>query len=114
MMEHKHKKTQKKPAEVFWRIFLTTTRSNADIVEHSCYRDAWKSTIYSMKTVSTDFSGNIYRKCLIFFPDLHLPDGMTTSPHPDHSTGPKPIQLVQVVFTIEHSTNMDNFFRKPP
>ena len=54
-----------------------------------------------MKTVSTDFSGNIYRKCLIFFPDLHLPDGMTTSPHPDHSTGPKPIQLVQVVFTIE-------------
>ena len=68
---------------------------------HSCNRDAWKSTVYSVKTVSTDFSGNIHRKCTIFFPELHLPNGMTTSPHPDHSTGPKPIQLVQVVFTIE-------------
>ena len=36
-----------------------------------------------------------------FFPELHLPNGMTSSPHPDHSTGPKPIQLAQVVFTIE-------------
>ena len=54
-----------------------------------------------VKTVGTDFSGNIHRKCPIFSPDLHLPDWMTTSPHPDHSTGPKPIQLVQVVFTID-------------
>ena len=69
-----------------------------DIRIHSCYRDAWKSTVFSVKNVSTDFSGNIHRKCTIFFPDLHLPNGMTTSPHPDHSTGPKPIQLVQVVF----------------
>ena len=28
-----------------------------------------------------------------FFPDLYLPDWMTTNPYPDHSTGPKPIQL---------------------
>ena len=65
------------------------------------YLDAWSSTVYSVKTVGTDFLGNIYRKCTIFFPELHLPNGITTSPHLDHSTGPKPIQLVQVVFTIE-------------
>ena len=47
------------------------------------------------------FLGQYLSKMSDFFPDLHLPDGMTTSPHPDHSTGPKPIQLVQVVFTIE-------------
>ena len=34
---------------------------------HSCYRDAWKSTVYNVKTVSTDISGNIHRKCPIFF-----------------------------------------------
>ena len=45
---------------------------------HSCYRDAWKSTVYNVKTVSTDISGNIHRKCPIFFPDLYLPDWMTT------------------------------------
>ena len=75
--------------------------SHGNFPLHSCYQDAWSSTVYSVKTVSTDFSGNIHRKCTIFFPELHLPNGMTTSPHPDHSTGPKPIQLVQVVFTIE-------------
>ena len=35
--------------------------------DHSCYRDAWKSTVYNVKTVSTDISGNIHRKCPIFF-----------------------------------------------
>ena len=34
---------------------------------HSCYRNAWKSTVYNVKTVSTDISGNIHRKCPIFF-----------------------------------------------
>ena len=48
------------------------------ITNHSCYRDAWKSTVYNVKTVSTDISGNIHRKCPIFFPDLYLPDWMTT------------------------------------
>ena len=45
---------------------------------HSCYRDAWKSTVYNVKTVSTDISGNIHRKCPIIFPGLYLPDWMTT------------------------------------
>ena len=31
------------------------------IETHSCYRDAWKSTAYNVKTVSTDISGNIQR-----------------------------------------------------
>ena len=33
---------------------------------HSCYSDAWKSTVYNVKTVSTDISANIHRKCPIF------------------------------------------------
>ena len=44
-----------------WKSFLTV------ILVHSCHRDAWKSTVYNVKTVSTDISGNIHRKCPIFF-----------------------------------------------
>ena len=61
---------------------------------------------YNVKTVSTDFSGNIRRKCPICPPDLYLPDWMTASPHLDHSTGPKPIQLVQVVLIIEDQKSL--------
>ena len=43
--------------------FIKITR----IIRHSCYRDAWKSTVYSVKTFRTDISGNIHRKCPIFF-----------------------------------------------
>ena len=32
-----------------------------------------------VKTVGTDFSGNIHRKCPILFPDFFLPDRMTTN-----------------------------------
>ena len=31
-----------------WKSFLTV------ILVHSCYRDAWKSTVYNVKTVSTE------------------------------------------------------------
>ena len=34
------------------------------------------------------FLGQYASKMYDFFPELHLPNGMTTSPHPDHSTGP--------------------------
>ena len=47
--------------------FCPGCRSNHCIASHSCYRDAWSSTVYSVKTVSTDFSGNIHRKCTTFF-----------------------------------------------
>ena len=47
------------------------------------------------------YLGQYPLKMYDFFPDLHLSNRTTTSPYPDHSTGPKPIQLVQVVFTIE-------------
>ena len=51
--------------DIFSQItkFIKITR----IIRHSCYRDAWKSTVYNVKTVSTDISGNIHRKCPIFF-----------------------------------------------
>jgi len=44
-----------------------TNCSIRETAHHSCYRDAWKSTVYNVKTVSTDISGNIHRKCPIFF-----------------------------------------------
>ena len=61
---------------------------NAKMLEHSCFGMGWKSMDYNVKNVSRDFSGNIHRKCPIFFPDLYLTDWMITSLHPDHSTDP--------------------------
>ena len=87
--------------EICTDSFYTVNSGTARVPLTAVYSYACKATIYSVKTVSTDFSGNIHRKCTIFFPELHLPNGMTTSPHTDHSSGPKPIQLIQVVFTIE-------------
>ena len=60
----------------------------------------WKLSVQISQAISIE-------NFTIFFPDLHLPNGMTTSPHPDHSAGQKPIQLVQVVFSLTRRSRSD-------
>ena len=68
---------------IFWKISL-----------HSCFGMWWKSMDYNVKTVSTDFSGNIHRKCTIFsWPPFTKRDDYQPPPGPfnwskTHSTGP--------------------------